>query len=113
MSRKGEIVICRWCGKEFINTDGKNRLSCSKKCAYEFNRDYAHRAEKELRENDKQIKMMTKSSRKSTKTNSREMDQLTKDAIAAQKLGISYGKYIAFYKGKRQKQHESKMDRVS
>lgn len=51
------------------------------------------------------------------------MDQLTKDAVAATKLGMSYGKYIAKYKPptppverfpkKQQKQEEKKIRCVS
>ena len=92
-----EEKYCVICGKEYQPTSGKQR-TCSEKCQkiekarYQAEWYRARKAEGEHYE--KKTQAEPKEPRKPRK----KTDQLTIDTIAAHKLGVSYGKYIAYYK---------------
>lgn len=82
-------MSCNICGKTFTPKSG-NQLRCSD-CYW-------------IGKSKKQAEWYAKNKRpqhygleKKPRKRSRQ-DQLTIDAIAARKLGVSYGKYIAYYK---------------
>ena len=89
---------CKVCGKVFT-TNIANALMCSDECRrimqIEHNRARRQR-EKQLR---KEMPLID-NRRKPPKLKS-TMGQLTNDAIEARKLGVTYGKYIAYYKGRK------------
>lgn len=91
MARRIKCVVC---GKVFI-TDTWNASICSDECRKIRNRQRVARERAELKEGAE----IYDARRKPTKFVS-TMKQLTADAIEANKRGITYGKYIAFVKGR-------------
>ena len=91
MARK---IKCMVCGKFFVS-DTWNASICSDECRKVRNRERMARERAELKEGSE----IYDARKKPTKFVS-TMKQLTKDAIEANKRGITYGKYIAFVKGR-------------
>lgn len=91
MARRIKCVVC---GEIFIS-DTWNASICSDECRKVRNRERMARERAELKEGSE----IYDARKKPTKFVS-TMKQLTKDAIEANKRGITYGKYIAFVKGR-------------
>lgn len=91
MARK---IKCMVCG-EIFTSDSWNASICSDECRKIRNRQRVARERAELKEGAE----IYDARRKPTKFVS-TMKQLTADAIEANKRGITYGKYIAFVKGR-------------
>lgn len=87
-------IKCMVCGEIFIS-DSWNASICSDECRKVRNRERMARERAELKEGSE----IYDARKKPTKFVS-TMKQLTKDAIEANKRGITYGKYIAFVKGR-------------
>lgn len=88
-----EEKYCVICGKEYQPTSGKQK-TCSERCKkIEKARYQAEWYRERKSEGEHYDKTKTEKPKKSKKK-----DSLTADAVAAHKLGVSYGKYIAYYK---------------
>ena len=88
-----EEKYCVICGKEYQPTSGKQK-TCSERCKkIEKARYQAEWYRERKNEGEHYDKTKTEKPKKPKKK-----DSLTADAIAAHKLGVSYGKYIAYYK---------------
>ena len=88
-----EEKYCVICGKEYQPTSGKQK-TCSERCKkIEKARYQAEWYRERKNEGEHYDKTKTEKSKKPKKK-----DSLTADAIAAHKLGVSYGKYIAYFK---------------
>ena len=92
-----EEKYCVICGKEYQPTSGKQR-TCSEKCQKiekaRYQAEWYRSRKAEGEHYEKKTQTETEKPRKPWK----KTDQLTIDTIAAHKLGVSYGKYIAYYK---------------
>lgn len=93
-----EEKYCVICGKEYQPTSGKQR-TCSEKCQKiekaRYQAEWYRMRKAEGEHHEKKTQTKTEKPRKPRKKTS---DQLTIDTIAAHKLGVSYGKYIAYFK---------------
>ena len=88
-----EEKYCVICGKEYQPTSGKQK-TCSERCKkIEKARYQAEWYRERKSEGEHYDKTKTEKPKKPKKK-----DSLTADAIAAHKLGVSYGKYIAYFK---------------
>ena len=88
-----EEKYCVICGKEYQPTSGKQK-TCSERCKkIEKARYQAEWYRERKSEGEHYDKTKTEKPKKPKKK-----DSLTTDAVAAHKLGVSYGKYIAYYK---------------
>lgn len=88
-----EEKYCVICGKEYQPTSGKQK-TCSERCKkIEKARYQAEWYRERKSEGEHYEKTKTEKPKKPKKK-----DSLTADAVAAHKLGVSYGKYIAYYK---------------
>ena len=88
-----EEKYCVICGKEYQPTSGKQK-TCSERCKkIEKARYQAEWYRERKSEGEHYDKTKTEKPKKPKKK-----DSLTADAVAAHKLGVSYGKYIAYYK---------------
>ena len=88
-----EEKYCVICGKEYQPTSGKQK-TCSERCKkIEKARYQAEWYRERKNEGEHYDKTKTEKPKKPKKK-----DSLTADAIAAHKLGVSYGQYIAYYK---------------
>ena len=88
-----EEKYCVICGKEYQPTSGKQK-TCSERCKkIEKARYQAEWYRERKSEGEHYNKTEPEKPKKSKKKYS-----LTADAVAAHKLGVSYGKYIALYK---------------
>lgn len=88
-----EEKYCVICGKEYQPTSGKQK-TCSERCKkIEKARYQAEWYRERKGEGEHYDKTKTEKPKKPKKK-----DSLTADAVAAHKLGVSYGKYIALYK---------------
>lgn len=88
-----EEKYCVICGKEYQPTSGKQK-TCSERCKkIEKARYQAEWYRERKNEGEHYDKTKTEKPKKPKKK-----DSLTADAVAAHKLGVSYGKYIAYYK---------------
>ena len=88
-----EEKYCVICGKEYQPTSGKQK-TCSERCKkIEKARYQAEWYRERKSEGEHYDKTKTEKPKKLKKK-----DSLTADAVAAHKLGVSYGKYIAYYK---------------
>ena len=88
-----EEKYCVICGKEYQPTSGKQK-TCSERCKkIEKARYQAEWYREKKSEGEHYDKTKTEKPKKPKKK-----DSLTADAIAAHKLGVSYGKYIAYFK---------------
>ena len=88
-----EEKYCVICGKEYQPTSGKQK-TCSERCKkIEKARYQAEWYRERKNEGEHYDKTKTEKPKKPKKK-----DSLTADAIAAHKLGVSYGKYIAYFK---------------
>ena len=88
-----EEKYCVICGKEYQPTSGKQK-TCSERCKkIEKARYQAEWYRERKNEGEHYDKTKTEKPKKPKKK-----DSLTADAVAAHKLGVSYGKYIALYK---------------
>lgn len=88
-----EEKYCVICGKEYQPTSGKQK-TCSERCKkIEKARYQAEWYRERKGEGEHYDKTKTEKPKKPKKK-----DSLTADAVAAHKLGVSYGKYIAYYK---------------
>ena len=88
-----EEKYCVICGKEYQPTSGKQK-TCSERCKkIEKARYQAEWYREKKSEGEHYDKTKTEKPKKPKKK-----DSLTADAIAAHKLGVSYGQYIAYYK---------------
>lgn len=88
-----EEKYCVICGKEYQPTSGKQK-TCSERCKkIEKARNQAEWYRERKNEGEHYDKTKTEKPKKPKKK-----DSLTADAVAAHKLGVSYGKYIALYK---------------
>ena len=87
-----EEKYCVICGKEYQPTSGKQK-TCSERCKkIEKARYQAEWYRERKNEGEHYDKTKVEKPKKPKK------DSLTADAVAAHKLGVSYGKYIAYYK---------------
>lgn len=95
-------INCCVCGEEFEPLSGNQRtcVNCKdtakKMRQHEWYYNKINSSNRPLHYNTGENEIIAKPF-KST------MDQLTKDAVAARKLGVSYGQYIAFYKGRKRR----------
>ena len=88
-----EEKYCVICGKEYQPTSGKQK-TCSERCKkIEKARYQAEWYRERKNEGEHYDKTKTEKPKKPKKK-----DSLTADAVAAHKLGVSYGKYIAYFK---------------
>ena len=88
-----EEKYCVICGKEYQPTSGKQK-TCSERCKkIEKARYQAEWYRERKNEGEHYDKTKEEKPKKPKKK-----DSLTADAIAAHKLGVSYGQYIAYYK---------------
>ena len=88
-----EEKYCVICGKEYQPTSGKQK-TCSERCKkIEKARYQAEWYRERKNEGEHYDKTKEEKPKKPKKK-----DSLTADAVAAHKLGVSYGKYIAYYK---------------
>ena len=88
-----EEKYCVICGKEYQPTSGKQK-TCSERCKkIEKARYQAEWYRERKNEGEHYDKTKVEKPKKPKKK-----DSLTADAVAAHKLGVSYGKYIAYYK---------------
>ena len=88
-----EEKYCVICGKEYQPTSGKQK-TCSERCKkIEKARYQAEWYRERKNEGEHYDKTKPEKPKKPKKK-----DSLTADAVAAHKLGVSYGKYIAYYK---------------
>ena len=88
-----EEKYCVICGKEYQPTSGKQK-TCSERCKkIEKARYQAEWYRERKNEGEHYDKTKVEKPKKPKKK-----DSLTADAVAAHKLGVSYGKYIALYK---------------
>ena len=88
-----EEKYCVICGKEYQPTSGKQK-TCSERCKkIEKARYQAEWYRERKSEGEHYDKTKTEKPKKPKKK-----DSLTADAVAAHKLGVSYGQYIAYYK---------------
>ena len=88
-----EEKYCVICGKEYQPTSGKQK-TCSERCKkIEKARYQAEWYRERKSEGEHYDKTKAEKPKKPKKK-----DSLTADAVAAHKLGVSYGKYIALYK---------------
>ena len=88
-----EEKYCVICGKEYQPTSGKQK-TCSERCKkIEKARYQAEWYRERKNEGEHYDKTKPEKPKKPKKK-----DSLTADAVAAHKLGVSYGKYIALYK---------------
>ena len=88
-----ENKYCVICGKEYQPTSGKQK-TCSERCKkIEKARYQAEWYRERKNEGEHYDKTKEEKPKKPKKK-----DSLTADAVAAHKLGVSYGKYIALYK---------------
>ena len=88
-----EEKYCVICGKEYQPTSGKQK-TCSERCKkIEKARYQAEWYRERKSEGEHYDKTKTEKPKKPKKK-----DSLTADAVAAHKLGVSYGKYIAYFK---------------
>ena len=88
-----EEKYCVICGKEYQPTSGKQK-TCSERCKkIEKARYQAEWYRERKNEGEHYDKTKQEKPKKPKKK-----DSLTADAVAAHKLGVSYGKYIAYYK---------------
>lgn len=88
-----EEKYCVICGKEYQPTSGKQK-TCSERCKkIEKARYQAEWYRERKSEGEHYDKTKSEKPKKPKKK-----DSLTADAVAAHKLGVSYGKYIAYYK---------------
>lgn len=88
-------IKCMVCG-EIFTSDSWNASICSDECRKVRNRERVARERAELKEGAE----IYDGRRKKVEKHISTMKQLTKDAIEANKRGITYGKYIAFVKGR-------------
>lgn len=93
-------IKCIQCGKIFTS-DTWNASLCSKACRVMRQRANSKR----YREEEKQRKIedgVLDGRRKNVikRRDGKLMADLTRDAIKARKIGVTYGKYIAIYKGR-------------
>lgn len=91
MARKIKCLVCG----EIFTSDSWNASICSDKCRTIRNRQRMARERAELKEGVE----IYDARRKPAKFVS-TMKQLTNDAVEARKRGMTYGKYIAFAKGR-------------
>ena len=88
-----EEKYCVICGKEYQPTSGKQK-TCSERCKKiekaRYQAEWYRERKSEGEHYDKTKEEKPKKPKKK--------DSLTADAVAAHKLGVSYGKYIAYYK---------------
>lgn len=91
-------IRCIQCGQIFLS-DHWNASVCGEECRkirqLEASRRNRQRAREEMKEGT-QVYDARKKPKKFVST----MNQLTADAIQARKRGMTYGKYIAFAKGR-------------
>ena len=88
-----EEKYCVICGKEYQPTSGKQK-TCSERCKkIEKARYQAEWYRERKNEGEHYDKTKVEKPKKPKKK-----DSLTADAVAAHKLGVSYGKYIAYFK---------------
>ena len=88
-----EEKYCVICGKEYQPTSGKQK-TCSERCKkIEKARYQAEWYRERKNEGEHYDKTKEEKPKKPKKK-----DSLTADAVAAHKLGVSYGKYIAYFK---------------
>lgn len=88
-----EEKYCVICGKEYQPTSGKQK-TCSERCKkIEKARYQAEWYRERKGEGEHYDKTKPEKPKKPKKK-----DSLTADAVAAHKLGVSYGKYIAYFK---------------
>ena len=88
-----EEKYCVICGKEYQPTSGKQK-TCSERCKkIEKARYQAEWYRERKSEGEHYDKTKVEKPKKPKKK-----DSLTADAVAAHKLGVSYGKYIAYFK---------------
>ena len=99
-----ENKYCILCGKEYKPTSGRQK-TCSKECGkieksiYQAEWYRAGKAEGEHYEKKPKAEGEHYDKTKEEKPKKpKKKDSLTADAVAAHKLGVSYGKYIAYFK---------------
>ena len=102
-----ENKYCILCGKEYKPTSGRQK-TCSKECGkieksiYQAEWYRAGKAEDEHYEKKPKAEGVHYEKKTQAETEKpkkpKKKDSLTADAVAAHKLGVSYGKYIAYYK---------------
>lgn len=88
-----EEKYCVICGKEYQPTSGKQK-TCSERCKKIEKARYQAEWYRERKSEGEHYDKTKEEKPKKPK----EKDSLTADAVAAHKLGVSYGKYIALYK---------------
>ena len=92
-AKRYEEKYCVICGKEYQPTSGKQK-TCSERCKKiekaRYQAEWYRERKNEGVHYDKTEPEKPKKPKKK--------DSLTADAVAAHKLGVSYGKYIALYK---------------
>ena len=88
-----EEKYCVICGKEYQPTSGKQK-TCSERCKKIEKARYQAEWYRERKAEGEHYDKTKEEKPKKLK----KKDSLTADAVAAHKLGVSYGKYIAYYK---------------
>lgn len=96
MARK---IKCAVCGEIFISNSWNASL-CSDKCRKAKQVNNSRLARQRAREEMKEGAQIYDGRKKRTQKFISTMNQLTNDAIEANKRGMSYGKYIATVKGR-------------
>lgn len=90
-------VVCIQCGKTFTPLSWNAKL-CSTSCKRIRQAEYSKaRREKEKEERKDEVVI---DRRRKPKRFVSTMEDLTNDAIEANKIGVTYGQYIALYKGR-------------
>lgn len=100
-----ENKYCVVCGKEYKPTSGKQK-TCSEECGKieksryqaEWYREGKAKGEHYEKKPKAEGEHYEKKPQAETKKSREKTSDLTADAVAAHKLGVSYGKYIAYYK---------------
>ena len=92
-------IVCKVCGKTFCSNIW-NAMICSDKCRREM-QIIQNRAKREREKAQRMAEPHLDNREKRTVKVRSTMKQLTRDAIEAHKLGVTYGKYIAYYKGRK------------
>lgn len=97
-----EEKYCVICGKEYQPTSGKQK-TCSEECGKIEKSRYQAEWYREGKAKGEHYEKKPKAEgchyeKTETKKLKKKDSDLTADAVAAHKLGVSYGKYIAYYK---------------
>ena len=94
-------ISCMMCGVVFTPLSGNQR--CCASCKKAAKKKYQHEWYTRRNPVNRTMHYNTGENAVKTKPFVSTMNQLTKDTVDAKNMGVTYGQYIAFYKGRRRR----------